>query len=245
MLLPLSTWMAIGLTAGVPVASPEPGASGMDVPISLAPAESAGSSPLAPSGSALAVPPAQAGLAESDSGASGSPWYGLSAGRKLGFALDLGVPQGAALEVLFKPWWWLRLNGGFAYNVIGTGIRGGLTLIPFHFAVTPTLNFDLGHYFSGDLTKFTSSSDPNEEALLHDAAYDFWSLQLGLEFGSQNGFLFFTRGGLAHIGTTLSGQDVTNYANSRPGTTGTFAVGDAHFSALIPCFSFGFSLFVL
>ena len=173
-------------------------------------------------------------------------WYALSPGKKLGVSLDLGAPEGSGLALLFRPWWWLRLNAGLAYNVLGTGIRGGFSVVPFRHGITPTLSFDLGHYFSGDLTKFTSSSNVYEQALLRSAAYDFWSLQLGVEIGSRDGFAFYMRGGLAHLGTTLAGQDVTNYANSKIGdASDSYQIGDASFSALIPCFSLGFLFFVL
>src|ERR1700687_3982477 len=113
-------------------------------------------------------------------------WYSLYPGKKFGLQLDAGAPEGAGLMVLFRPFSWLRANAGFAYNVMGTGIRGGLTFIPFHWGVTPTLNLDVGHYFSGDLNKFVTASNAAEHALLSNAAYDFWSAQIGLEFGSQD-----------------------------------------------------------
>ncbi len=172
-------------------------------------------------------------------------WYSLYRGRKFGLQLDAGAPEGAGLLVLFRPFWWLRANAGFAYNVMGTGIRGGLTVMPFHWAVTPTLNLDLGHYFSGDLNKFVTASNAAEHAVLSDAAYDFWSAQIGLEFGSQDGFLFYLRGGLAHIGATVPSRDAGPYLNST-GTNGQVTSrGDLQFSALLPCISLGFMIFVL
>lgn len=170
-------------------------------------------------------------------------WYALYPGKKFGLQLDLGAPDGAGLTAVFRPWWFLRANAGFAYNVIGTGIRGGLSLMPVQWAVTPSLNFDLGHYFSGDLTKTVTTSNPAEKALLANAAYNFWSLQIGLEFGSQQSFLFYLRGGIVHISDTLPGADLTRFMNStgvtasRPGDG--YRVGDADVTALLPCFSLG------
>jgi hypothetical protein len=173
-------------------------------------------------------------------------WYSLYRGKKFGLQLDVGAPEGGGLLVLFRPFWWLRANAGFAYNVMGTGIRGGLTVMPFHWAVTPTLNFDLGHYFSGDLNKFVTASNAAEHAVFSDAAYDFWSAQIGLEFGSQDGFLFYLRGGIVHIGATVPGRDLSAYLNST-GTTATTTFssrGDGQFSALLPCVSLGFMFYI-
>jgi hypothetical protein len=170
-------------------------------------------------------------------------WYSLYRGKKFGLQLDAGAPEGAGLMVLFRPFQWLRANAGFAYNVMGAGIRGGLTLIPFHWGVTPTLNFDLGHYFSGDLNKFVTASTASQRALYSDAAYDFWSAQIGLEFGSQDGFLFYLRGGIVHIGATVPGSDVGAYLSSS-GSTVVTSRGDGQFSALLPCVSLGFMYYI-
>ncbi len=171
------------------------------------------------------------------------PWYAMSPGKKLGLQLDVGAFDGAGLLALFRPWWWLRVNAGLAYNLLGVGIRGGLTVMPLHWGVTPTLSFDLGHYFSGDFSKFVTTSNPAEQALLNDAAYDFWSVQIGLEFGSQQGFLFYLRGGLVHLSDTLPGQDLTNYLKST-GQTAYSRAGDLAFSALLPALSLGFIYFI-
>jgi opacity protein-like surface antigen len=170
-------------------------------------------------------------------------WYSLYKGKKFGFQLDAGVPDGAGLMVLFRPWAFLRVNGGLAYNVMGAGIRGGLTATPFHWIATPTFSFDLGHYFSGDLTKFVTASNPAEQALLSDTPYNFWSAQIGFEVGSQEGFAFYLRGGLTYLSSTLSGQNVAGYMNSRA-ITGYYRAGDAHFSALLPSVTLGFVFFI-
>jgi hypothetical protein len=170
-------------------------------------------------------------------------WYSLYRGKKFGLQLDGGAPEGLGLMALFRPFWWLRANGGLAYNVMGVGIRGGLTVMPFQWAVTPTLNFDLGHYFSGDLNKFVTASNAAERAMLSSAAYDFWSAQIGLEFGSQDGFLFYLRGGIVHIGATVPGRDVAAYMSSS-GNTAVTSRGDGQFSALLPCVSLGFMYYI-
>ena len=169
---------------------------------------------------------------------------------RLGLQLDAGAPGGAGVLLLFRPAWWVRLNAGLAYDVIGFGFRGGLTLAPGHFAVTPTLNLDAGHYFSGNANKFVTPSDPDpkvlaaEKSLLSNATYTFASAQIGLEFGSQRRFAFYLRGGLAYVSATEAGADLTLIANAKAGGNSTYTLGDAKFTAVLPTAGLGFLLFI-
>jgi hypothetical protein len=164
----------------------------------------------------------------------------------IGIALDAGAPGGAGFTLLVRPLWWLRLNGGLAYNYAGFGYRGGLSLAPCWCSVTPTLNVDAGHYVSGDLNKYVTVTDPAAKSLLADASYTFATAQIGLEFGSQRWFSFYMRGGLTYVEHTLSGKDLTALAQGKisndPSTT--YAVGNGKFSGVLPCFSLGFNIFV-
>jgi hypothetical protein len=162
--------------------------------------------------------------------------------RRFGLQLDVSAPDGGGVLALFRPLWWLRLNGGLAYNVLGVGFRGGLSLLPVKSNVTPSLSLNLGHYFNGDLGKFVTPNSAAERALLSNAAYDFWSAQAGLEFGSQQGVLFYLRAGIAHLSGGLSAQDLTAYLNST-GTSG-YRAGNGEFSALIPSFSLGIIAYI-
>ncbi len=206
-----------------------------------------------PSGSPVSAPSDPAGNveiprspADATTSADEDRWYSLYRGKKFGLQLDVGGPDGAGLMVLFRPYWWLRANGGFAYNYLGAGIRGGLTVMPIQWAVTPTLNFDLGHYFSGDLTKFVTPRNDAERALLSDSAYDFWSAQAGLEFGSQDGFLFYVRAGISHLSASPSADNVTRFLNSTTTASGQFqARRDVSFTALLPSISLGFLIYIL
>jgi hypothetical protein len=162
----------------------------------------------------------------------------------IGFGIDAGAPGGAGLTLLVRPLWWLRLNAGAAYNVGGFGFRGGITLSPGQWAITPTLNLDAGRYLSGDVNKFVTVTDPNAQALLSRTTYTFATAQIGLEFGSQRWFSFYLRGGVTYVMSTLSGTDLTALAAGNIGAGTTVTMGDAKFSALAPCASLGFNIFV-
>jgi hypothetical protein len=161
----------------------------------------------------------------------------------IGIGIDGGAPGGGGLTLLVRPLWWLRLNAGLAYNVAGYGFRGGITLSPGQWAVTPTLNLDAGRYLSGDFTKFVTISDPNERAVLANSRYTFGTAQIGLEFGSQRRFSFYIRGGLTYLLTSVSGTQVAAVLNGN--TSGvTWSAARTPVSALLPCASVGFNLFV-
>jgi hypothetical protein len=164
----------------------------------------------------------------------------------IGIGIDGGAPGGGGATLLVRPLWWLRLNAGLAYNVAGFGYRGGITLAPGDWAVTPTLNIDAGRYLSGDYTRFVTVSDPNVRAALSRTTYTFATAQLGLEFGSQRRFSFYIRGGITYLFTTASAADVTAIAQGNNGDpNNTFSTtADTKFSTLAPCASLGFNIFV-
>lgn len=164
----------------------------------------------------------------------------------IGLGIDAGFPGGGGLSLLVRPLWWLRFNGGLAYNYVGLGYRGGISLAPCFCAVTPTLNLDAGHYVNGDWTKVSNVTDPNAHALLSHVSYTFATAQLGLELGSQRWFNFYLRGGLAYFETGFSGSDLTSLAQGKiasdPSTT--YKVGDGKLKSVAPCVSLGFNIFV-
>jgi hypothetical protein len=164
----------------------------------------------------------------------------------IGLGFDGGAPGGIGATLLVRPLWWLRLNGGLAYNVAGFGYRGGFSLAPAQWAVTPTLNVDVGRYLSGDFNRFVTVTDPSAHALLANTTYTFSSAQLGLEFGSQHRLAFYVRGGLTYVHSVLSHSQVTALAQAHSGDpTNTFSVGaDPGFSAVLPCASVGFNIFI-
>jgi hypothetical protein len=118
-----------------------------------------------------------------------------------GLMLDVGLPDGIGASGVVRPLDWLRFNGGVLTNTVGFGLRAGVSVAPFRFVVTPSLNADVGRYFKADYTKLVErfGGDPGSaEATLKDVGYTFASASLGLEVGSQRGFSFFLRAGLSY-----------------------------------------------
>jgi len=180
----------------------------------------------------------------SESKASSRPWYALSNVTHVGVQLDVGVPGGGGATLLFRPWWWVRFNGGLAYNYVGHGVRGGVSVVPFHGRVTPSLSIDYGRYLSGDASRFATASGPAEQALLQKAKYDFATAQVGLEFGSQRWFSFYVRGGLTYVTAGAEGSLLTAYFNEQSdGSMVQAKFGDAKLRAVLPGASVGFLIY--
>jgi hypothetical protein len=125
----------------------------------------------------------------------------------IGAIVDAGVPDGAAASITLRPWRWLRIQAGGMHNTISPGLRGGISLVPFYYWITPSLNLEAGHYFPGDATWIARRLTPNRnlDSLFQRVGYDFGNAQLGLELGSPRGATFFVRAGVSYVQTTGRG----------------------------------------
>lgn len=124
----------------------------------------------------------------------------------LGVMIDGGLPAGLGASVVFRPWSWLRLNGGGAYNLISPGINGGVSLDPFDTAVHLTLTGEVGRQFPGDVNKTIALLNHGQNpkiGYLGDVGYDFVNAHVGLEFG-RDWFTFFVHAGFTYIHATVT-----------------------------------------
>jgi len=171
-----------------------------------------------------------------------SRWYSLHGGRQFGLLVDGGVPGGAGLAGMFRPWDFLRVEGGLNWNYLSFGLRGGVTVIPFEWGLTPTLHLEGGHFFSGDASRFASGG--GAKVLLGHVPEDYLSASLGLEFGSQQRFVFFLRAGLCWIRTEAR-NIAQAVAAENPGSTTTIkSAGNVSLLLQAPTVSFGVLLFL-
>jgi hypothetical protein len=161
--------------------------------------------------------------------------------KLLGVQLTAGAPQGFGAAAVIRPLPWLRGSFGFAHNVLGPGIQGSLTAIPFRWSVAPSLTLEAGKFFETDVSDDFSGTFPEAfDPALQKFGYEFYSAQLGLEFGSQRSFSFFVRGGLAWVRSGL--DDVRNYRPS--GSNTTVDVSGLKLRATVPTVNLGFLLYV-
>lgn len=203
--------------AQVPTATPSP------PPAAPAPAEPS----LPPIGGAPAPAPAPAAppATETAAAASSTPAY-EEPPLNWGLLVDAGIPDGAGASIVFRPMTWLRLTAGGTHNLVSPGVRGGVSVVPFYFPFTPSLNLEVGHFFAGDVRPILQqafcpegtcpggTAFPVDNQLLQQVSYQYGNAHLGLEFGLPRNFIIFLRAGISYLQTTLIGfqqvlQDAT------------------------------------
>lgn len=121
--------------------------------------------------------------------------------RRYGMMLDVGVPDGATASLVVRPIRPLRVDAGISYNGVSTGVRGGLTLVPFASWFTPTLSVDAGHYTDGDanpLARMITGNPMFSSPALDQVGYNYADAQAGLELGRKR-FTFYLRAGITRV----------------------------------------------
>ncbi len=154
---------------------------------------------------------------------------------RLGLVFDAGLPSGAGILLQGRIFDGLRVQAGPMWSGVGWGVKGGLVLAPFQWAVSPTLEAEGGYGFQADLSLLANRSGvPSElKPVLAHARYWYTAGYLGLDFGSQRGLSFFLRGGLARLQITASGTAHSTDKN------GTLDIGGASLTATVPCAKLG------
>lgn len=155
----------------------------------------------------------------------------------LGVMIDAGVPDGANLNLAWRPDYWLRFHGGPSYNGVGFGLRGGVSLLPFDFWISPSVVLEGGYFFPGDLAGFVETVvGGSSEGVPDQVRYAYANLHLGLELGTPD-FGFFLRGGYSMIDAHLTPP---------PGDpNGVRFEGDTHVTAFVPTAKLGFVIYLL
>jgi hypothetical protein len=162
------------------------------------------------------------------------------AGTHFGLQLDAGLPSGGTVALVARPWKFLRVNGGMGYNAIGFGVKGGVALVPFHWAVVPTLSLEGGRFFPADASRFAGGGSGAARQLLSDVGYDYLSADLGLEFGSQNRFVFYLRAGLSQVQARIHN---VNAAMQEANAGVRMTAADPAVSARLPTVRVGFLIY--
>jgi hypothetical protein len=96
-------------------------------------------------------------------------WFGVQ------LAVDAGVPDGLGVGLAVAPVPHVRVSVSGLTNIMGAGIRGGLSLVPFaSWTLHPILSLDAGRYFTGDARMFVAEAPAK-------LTYDFVDATVGLE----------------------------------------------------------------
>jgi len=164
-------------------------------------------------------------------GAAAAPGAAQPARPRLGFSADVGAPEGLALSAIWRPVPYVRLFGGPNWNYAALGFHAGATVVPWAWAISPTLSVEGGRYYSSDLTWLAKDASGVPAALaplLKDVGYTYGSLQLGLELGSPRGFQLSIRAGLSYLSLVAHGTATVNRSGA------TVELTDPHLQATFP-----------
>src|SRR4051794_9419068 len=142
----------------------------------------------------------------------------------LGLSVDGGIPDGATVSGIYRPFSWVRGELGMGYNMISKGARAGLTLLPF--GAGPSATVEAGHFFEGDANGFARSiagAGFKDSAMLQRIGYDFANAHLGLDFGTHR-VVFFIHGGMSYIRAQVHNvnEQLSSSMSSTSGTTVSF-----------------------
>jgi hypothetical protein len=157
--------------------------------------------------------------------------------RRWGLLFDAGLPQGATVSAAYRPLPMLRIFAGPAWNYLGFGIQGGVSLAPWRFGVTPVLTVEGGRYFSANASFVARGGQgvpPELEPLLKDMSYAYAAAHLGVEIGSQDGLAFGIDVGLGYVALDAKG---TATKTDSSGATATFR--DPRVRATLPAVKLG------
>lgn len=121
--------------------------------------------------------------------------------KYVGAQFDLGVPDGFGLGLVVKPKVsWLRINVSGTYNLIAPGVRGGITIDPIDYVISPILSFEAGGTGRGTIPYLNRH---------YDISYNYINFHTGVEFGNKNKWKIFL-----HLGPSLVNIKTYNFANS-------------------------------
>lgn len=164
---------------------------------------------------------------------------------RFGFALGAGVPQAATLDLLYRPFPWLRLSAGPSWDYVGWGLHGGVVLSPIRWAISPTIGVEAGRFFELDVNKFAKVEEVELQPLLRRVQVQYVAATLGLEFGSQRGFAFALRAGLTYLQVDAHGTGQFNSGGDTPGANdAVITVTDPTFRGTAPTVQLVFQYFL-
>jgi hypothetical protein len=119
----------------------------------------------------------------------------------IGLMVDAGLPDGGTAALVYRPLSFLRLNGGVSHNLVGPGVRGGVTLVALPWWFSPTVSATYGHYFERDANeaaRTVSGDDMLDSPALERFGYDYADAHLGFELGRKRA-TFYLHAGVTRV----------------------------------------------
>ena len=145
-----------------------------------------------------------------------TPWVGTM--------VDVGVPDGASVSIVYRPFRAIRAHAGLSHNLISLGQRVGVTLTPGWWA-SPTLSLEYGHFAEGNanpLVRAASGDETFSSAVLERIGYNYGNARLGLELG-RKWFTFYLHAGMSRITARVHNLSAETMSETSGTTTVSFS----------------------
>ena len=158
---------------------------------------------------------------------------------RVGVMGDLGVPDGGVVSLVVRPVRAVRLHAGVGSDLVTTGMRAGVTLVPLSWWCSPSLSVDVGRYPEGDangVARIVTQDPTYSSPMLDKVGYDYVDVHVGLELGRTWG-TFYLHGGASRTSGALHGL-------SDPGGAVTF-VDDPRVTLWSPSVRIGLIVYVM
>jgi hypothetical protein len=119
----------------------------------------------------------------------------------VGLMTDVGVPDGATLSLVYRPVSPVRVSLGASHNLVGPGVRAGVTFVPVAAWISPTLSLSAGHFAERDanaVARMVTGDDTYSSPALERFGYDYADAHVGLAFGRRHA-TFYIDGGVSRV----------------------------------------------
>jgi hypothetical protein len=256
LVLPMLAWSAPALAddpaAVVPAEDAPSGETAPTEPADVPAAVALGDEPSAePPVAAPAAEPAPAPVAVSSSSSVMPDALGTTRKRspeattpRIGAMADVGVPDGASISVVYRPFSIVRAYAGLSHNAISLGERVGVTLSPGWWA-SPTLTVEYGHFAEGNanpILRMATGDTTFSSAVLERVGYDYASARAGVEFG-RTWFTFYIHAGISRVTGQVHNLSAETMSESSGTTTVSFP-HDPNVRLWAPSASLGFIVYL-
>ncbi|HEY4243852.1 MAG TPA: hypothetical protein VGM88_28760 [Kofleriaceae bacterium] len=159
----------------------------------------------------------------------------------LGIVTGIGFPDGANASLGWRPIRALRFEAGAGYNLIGPGVRGGVTWFVVGHTISPVIEVSGGKFFERDANPFVEAFGHNpsfHSALLEHFGYNFATARAGFELGNKY-VAIILRAGISREWGPIHGIESAVMSGSSTSVT----AGDAHATAWTASADFGFAAY--
>lgn len=129
---------------------------------------------------------------------------------QIGLMTDIGVPDGFLGALTVRPRRYLQVHAGVGHNTVSPGLRAGVQLLPWSWAVAPFAALEIGHSFRGrpgawaqGMVASSTSMDAaaGAQVTVEAIGYTYGNAHLGLRLGSRT-MSFYVQGGLSRVHVT-------------------------------------------